>query len=383
MKVALVHEWLTTFGGSERVLLALHRLWPEAPVFTSVYDPSRLPPDFQRLDVRTSFLQRVPGARRRHQACLPLLPLAFEELDLRGYDLVVTSHHACAKGVIVDADALHLAYVHTPMRYAWDMTHAYQATLPTWQRVLAAPLLSYLRAWDVASSLRVDHYVANSQWVARRIEKTWRRAATVVPPPIRLVDWPTPGSLERGEHLLVVSRLVPYKRIDLAIAAARQAGLPLRVVGEGPLHQALKAQAGPDVTFLGALPDAALGRELASARALLFPGLEDFGLTPLEAMACGTPVVAYGVGGATETVVDGVTGLLFAEQTPTAMAEAIARLSAHRFDPAVLRAHAARFDEARFAARIQQLATSLYAQFQAGVPRGELVIPPEAEARDA
>ena len=312
MRVALVHEWLTTLGGSERVLLALARMWPGAPIFTSVYGGDQLPKEFEGLDIRPSFLQRVPGATRRHQALLPLMPLAFEQHDLRGFDLVVSSHHACAKGVIVDADALHVSYVHTPMRYAWDLTHEYQASLPRWQRALAQPLLTYLRAWDVASSYRVDHYVANSNLVRTRIAKTWRRNATVIHPPIRLHDFHLAPEEERGEHLLVVSRMVPYKRVDLAIAACRQAGRKLRIVGEGPLMKKLRAEAGPDVEFLGHLPDHEVRREYARARALLFPGKEDFGLTPLEAMASGTPVIAFGEGGARETVVDGVTGVFFA-----------------------------------------------------------------------
>ena len=375
MKVALVHEWLTTLGGSERVLLALSRIWPEAPVFTSVHDRDRLPAEFARLDVRPSFLQRIPGAHRHHQKLLPLMPLAFEEHDLRGYDLVVTSHHACAKGVIVDADALHLAYVHTPMRYAWDLTHEYQATLPAWQRALAAPLLTYLRAWDVASSFRVDQYVANSQLVATRIAKTWRRPATVIPPPITLSDFALGEAARRGDHYLVVSRLVPYKRVDLAVAAATATGARLRVVGDGPLLKALRRQAGPSVSFLGHLTDAEVREEYRTARALLFPGKEDFGLTPLEAMAAGTPVIAFGEGGATETVLDGVTGVFFAEQTPEALAGAMRRAEGLDFDPTRLRAHAAGYDEAVFARRMRTLATSLVAQFRAGVPTSRFTLP--------
>ena len=382
MKVALVHEWLTTLGGSERVLLALSRIWPDAPIFTSVYGGAQLPAAFKDLEIRPSFLQGLPGATRRHQALLPLMPLAFEQHDLRGFDLVVSSHHACAKGVIVDADALHLSYVHTPMRYAWDLTHEYQAGLPGWKRALAAPLLTYLRAWDVASSYRVDHYMANSRLVASRIAKTWRRQATVIHPPIRLADFHLGPEHERGDHYLVVSRLVPYKRVDLAIAACRLAGARLRIVGEGPLMKRLRAEAGPDVTFLGHLPDHEVRREYARARALLFPGKEDFGLTPLEAMAAGTPVIAYGVGGARETVVDGVTGVFFAEQTPEALARAMAIAEQLPLAPEALRAHAAGFDEAVFARRVRTLAESLHAQFRAGVPTAEFQLPDLDLARE-
>lgn len=373
MKVAIVHDWLTTLGGSERVVLALHRIWPEAPIFTSVFDPGRLPAAFRGLDVRPSFLQKIPGAVKRHQAMLPLMPLAFELHDLRGFDLVVTSHHACAKGVIVDADALHLAYVHTPMRYAWDLTQEYQASMPGWKRALAQPMFTYLRAWDVASSLRVDHYMANSQLVAQRIRKTWRRDATVIPPPITLSDFAL--GTARDDAFLVVSRLVPYKRVDLAIAAARLAGAKLRVIGDGPLYKQLRRDAGPGVEFLGHLPDAEVRAAYGRARALLFPGREDFGLTPLEAMASGTPVLAFGEGGATETVVPGATGAFFHEQTAESLAAAMRAFDPAAFDPAALRAHAAGFDEAVFARRIEGLATGLYGQFKAGVPWERFEVP--------
>ena len=376
MKVALVHEWLTTLGGSERVVLALSKIFPGAPVFTSVYDPDRLPAEFRALDVRPSFLQKIPGAAKRHQALLPLMPLAFEQHDLRGYDLVISSHHACAKGVITDADALHLSYVHTPMRYAWDLTHEYQATLNPAKRLLAAPLLHYMRAWDVAASLRVDHYMANAHLVARRIAKHYRREATVIHPPIRVADF-TPGPAE--DHFLVVSRLVPYKRVDLAVQAANRTGATLRVVGDGPLYAELKAMAGPSVSFLGNLSDAEVRAEYSRCQAFLFPGFEDFGLTPLEAMAAGKPVIAYGKGGALETVVDGVTGLVFGEQTVDALVGAIGRFERQTFSPEAIRRHAGAYDEAVFAEKIHALATALYAQHRAGVPSAAFRLPDPAD----
>jgi glycosyltransferase involved in cell wall biosynthesis len=355
LKVALVHEWLTTLGGSERVLLALARMFPGAPVFTSVHDAERLPAEFQALDIRTSFLQKLPGARKHHQALLPLMPLAFEQHDLRGYDLVISSHHACAKGVIVDADCLHVAYVHTPMRYAWDLTHEYQAQLSPIKRLLATPLLHYLRAWDVSASLRVDRYIANSHLVANRIAKHYRRESDVVHPPIRVEDFAAVQHIEPGEHDLVVSRLVPYKRVDLAVAAANLTGRPLRVVGDGPLYRSLKRASKPNVEFLGHLSDADVRVQYASCRALLFPGFEDFGLTPLEAMACGRPVIAYGQGGVRETVVAGVTGTFFEAQTPDALAEAQRRFKPEDYASAAIRLHAASYDEAVFASRLHEL----------------------------
>ena len=372
MKVALIHEWLTTLGGSERVVLTLSKIFPGAPVFTSVYDRDRLPAEFHGLDVRPSFLQRIPGAVKKHQALLPLMPMAFEQHDLRGYDLIVSSHHACAKGVITDANALHLSYVHTPMRYAWDLTHEYQATLSPLKRALAAPLLHYMRAWDVTSSWRVDHYMANSKLVAERIAKHYRRPATVIHPPIRVADF-TVGAQE--DHYLVVSRLVPYKRIDLAVEAANRTGAKLRVVGDGPLYRELRAMAKPNVQFLGNLSDAEVRAEYAKARAFLFPGFEDFGLTPLEAMASGMPVIAYGRGGALETVVDGITGVFFGEQTAESLVQAMGRFEQLEFSPEAIRRHAGAYDEAIFASKIRTLATSLYAQRQAGASTFDLRLP--------
>lgn len=379
MKVALVHDWLTTLGGSERVVLTLARMFPGAPVFTSVHDPERLPAEFRTLDVRPSFLQRLPGAARHHQALLPLMPLAFEQHDLRGFDLVISSHHACAKGVVVDASALHVSYVHTPMRYAWDLAPDYAKTLSPVKRALAAPLLHYLRLCDVAASLRVDQFVANSRVVAGRIAKHYRRESQVVHPPIRVADFPAPGTHAADDPYLVVSRLVPYKRVDLAIEAARLANRRLRVVGDGPLYRELRAMAGKDVEFLGHVPDALVRQELARCRALLFPGFEDFGLTPLEAMACGRPVIAYGRGGALETVVSGVTGTFFGEQTAASLAEAIARFESQSFAPEAIRRHAAGYDEAVFAEKFRALVEGWYVAFREERPASPLAVRPGSE----
>lgn len=374
MKVALIHEWLTTLGGSERVVWAFHRMFPEAPVFTTVHRQDLLPAEFAGLDVRPSFLQRLPGATRHYQKLLPLMPLAFEQFDLSGYDLVLSSSHACAKGVVTRPETVHVCYTHTPMRYAWDLYHPYQATVHPLLRPLSAALLSYLRQWDVLAANRVDHFVANSQEVARRINKHYRRRAQVVPPPIDVERFTPAPSAQVGDHLLVVSRLVPYKRVDLAVEAANRTGMRLRVVGDGPLYSELKAMARPNVEFVGHLSDREVADEMARCRALVFGAFEDFGLVPLEVQASGRPVVAYGAGGALETVIDGLTGVFFDEQTVDSLVHALGRLERTDLQPSVIRRHAESFGFDSFAERMRALIDEAVALRRTGE------ILPEAEA---
>lgn len=350
MNVALVHEWLTNLGGAERTLLAMSGVYPDAPVFTSVHRPAKLPEAFGALDVRPSPLQRIPGAASRHQALLPLLPWAFEQFDFSGYDVVVSGHHAAAKSVVTPAETLHLSYVYTPMRYAWEMPHAYLAGLSGPQRLAASWILHRLRDHDVASAHRVDAFVAISETVARRIRKVYRREAVVVPPPVEVSRFGV-GSV--GERHLVVSRLVPYKRVDLAVAAANASGVPLTIVGDGPEYARLKAMAKPNVRFEGPLPDAAVAEAYRSCRSLWFCAEEDFGIVPVEAMASGKPVLAFGRGGATETVVPGVSGVLFDAQTPEAMLEGLKRLEATPWSQAAIRRHAEAYDTPLFQRRFQ------------------------------
>lgn len=345
MRVALVADWLNQAGGAERVLTELHRMFPEAPVFTSVFDASAFPDRLQGWDVRPSFLQRVPGARRRHRPFLPLMPLAFEQFDLRPFDLIISTSSACAKGVIPRPDALHLCYCHTPCRYIWDLRHDYV------QGRIAAPLIApvahWLRIWDRLSSDRVDHFIANSRETEGRIRRHYRRESEVIHPPVD-VDRIRPDGREPDDFYLVVSRLVTYKRIDLAIEACNRLGRPLVVVGDGPARRRLEAVAGPTVRFAGRLGDAEVARLYARCRGFLFPGLEDFGIAPVEAQAAGRPVVAFGRGGATETVLDGQTGVLFDEQSTEALTAAIERFERTRFDPAACRRNAECFDRRAF-----------------------------------
>lgn len=365
MKVALIHEWLTTLGGSERVVWAFHRLFPEAPVFTSVHRKDLLPAEFQALDVRPSFLQRLPGATRHYQKLLPLMPLAFEQFDLSEFDVVLSSHHACAKGVVTSPDTLHISYVHTPMRYAWDLFHPYQQSMNPLMRPVAAMLLSQLRQWDVLSANRVDYFLANSKEVARRIEKHYRRPATVIHPPIDTGLYAR--SDEVGEHYLVVSRFVPYKRVDLAIEAANRLGFPLKVIGTGPLEPELRKLAtSKNITFMGHLSDEQVRQEMARCRALLFCSFEDFGLVPLEVQAAGRPVIAYGAGGALETVIDGITGAFFPEQTVDSLCQTIQRFETLSLDPAVIQRHARNFDFEAFAEQLMAFVTQAYQAHRQG-----------------
>ncbi len=359
MKVALVHEWLTTLGGSERVVWAFHRLFPEAPVFTSVHRKDLLPLEFHELDVRPSFLQRIPGATRHYQKLLPLMPLAFEQFDLSEYDVVLSSHHACAKGVITSPETLHISYVHTPMRYAWDLFHPYQQSMSPLMRPVAAMLLSQMRQWDVLSANRVDHFLANSKEVAKRIEKHYRRPAHVIHPPIDTGLYTR--SDEVGEHYLVVSRFVPYKRVDLAIEAANRLGVPLKVIGAGPLESELRKLAtSKNITFMGHLTDEQVRQEMARCRALLFCSFEDFGLVPIEVQAAGRPVIAYGSGGALETVIDGVTGVFFREQTVDSLCQAIRRFETLAFEPATIQRHARNFDFEAFSEQLLAFVTQAH-----------------------
>ncbi|MBI4493976.1 MAG: glycosyltransferase [Chloroflexi bacterium] len=343
MKLALVHDYLNQYGGAERVLEELHALWPGAPIYTSIYDPAAMPPAYRQLDIRPSFMQRLPGVMRHHQPYLLLYPFAFEALDLSGYDVVLSNSSAFCKGVVTPPSTLHLCYCLTPMRWVWSY-HEYvrRERLGGLARAVLPVAIDYLRLWDVASANRVDHFAAISHAVAARIRKHYRREAAVIYPPVNTAAFHL--APEPGDFFLVVSRLIPYKRIDLAVEACTRLGLPLKVVGAGRDRSALERRAGPTVQFLGKVSEAELADLYARCKALIFPGEEDFGIVPLEAQAAGRPVVAFASGGALETVVDGRTGLHFHQPTPEALAQAIRRLDDLVFDPRAIRAHAERFD---------------------------------------
>ncbi len=351
-RVAIVHDWLTIPGGSEEVVLELLEMFPRAELFTSVYDPRPWPARLKERPVHSSFLNRLPGARVHYPKLLPLMNRAFHSFDLSGFDLVLSSSHACAKNV--RTEALHVCYCHTPMRYAWEEGFLEGEEVGRLTRLLLPPLLAWLRRVDRAGAQGPDVIVANSSHVAERVRRFYGREAVVVNPPVDVEHY---LSLPRagGGGYLTFGRVVPYKRVDLAVAACSRLGRALTVAGDGRALAALRAQSPPGVEFLGSVPSERRDSLLTQARALLFPGEEDFGIVPVEAQAAGVPVIAYGVGGASETVVDGRTGVLFGEQTPEALAAAIERFEALSLEEQAVRENARRFGRERFRSEMAEV----------------------------
>lgn len=354
-RVAVVHDWLTIPGGSEDVVIELLELFPQAELFTSVYDPRPWPAIITERPVHASWLNRIPTATRNYPKLLPLMNRAFESFDLSGFDLVLSSSHANAKNVRTPPGTLHVCYCHTPMRYAWEPEFLAGEEIGRATRLLLPPLLGHLRRRDLAGARRPDAFVANSAHVAARIRRFYGREAQVVHAPVDVEHYlgiERRPAAEEDAFYLVFGRVVPYKRVDLAVRGAALAGRRVKVAGDGRALEAVRAQAGPNADFLGRVSDAERDALLARARALLFPGEEDFGIVPVEAQAAGLPVIAYGVGGARETVRDGATGVLFDAQTPEAVAEAIRRFEPLQPDPAAARENARRFGRARFRAEM-------------------------------
>ena len=360
MKVALVHDWLTGMRGGEKVLDVLCELFPDADLFTLVHRRGSVSAAIEGRRVTTSFVQRLPFAAARYRSYLPLFPFAIEQFSFDGYDLVVSSTHCAAKAVVVPGRTRHIAYCHSPMRYAWDQFDEYFGPARVGARMsrwFYRPLLARLARWDAETAPRVHRFVANSRHVAGRIQRYYNRASTVVYPPVDTNFFhPNPDvapAAPPAASALVVSALVPYKRLDRAIEACALAGVPLRIAGDGPDQDRLRQQAGNTVTFLGRVSDETLRDEYRAASVVILPGEEDFGIAPLEAQACGTPVVALARGGALETVKNGQTGLFFPEPTAASLAETLGVASRWRFDAGRIRAHAEAFSRQEHAAQLQ------------------------------
>jgi glycosyltransferase involved in cell wall biosynthesis len=359
--VAIAHEWLTIPGGSEKVVLELLELFGGAELFTSVYDPGPWPPRITARPVHTSFLNRLPGARRLYPRLLPLMDAAFRRFDLSGFDLVVSSNHACAKNVVTPAQALHVCYCHTPMRYAWEPDFLQEEAIGPLARRLLPPLVRRLQRQDFAAAQGPDLFVANSRHVAARIAKYYRRDALVVHPPVDVAPLlAQPRSAQ--DYYLVLGRVVPYKRAEVAVAACERLGRRVKVAGAGRAIDAVRAVAGPHTELLGYVDDAVVPDLLAGARALLFPGEEDFGIVPVEAQAAGVPVIAYGVGGVRDSVIDGRTGILYDEPGVEGLCAAIDAFEHADFDEATIRDNARGFSPERFRTEFAEAVEELAAE---------------------
>ena len=369
MKVAIVHDFLNQYGGAERVLDALHEAFPDAPIFTSIFLPDNFPPRFASWDIRTSFMQRLPWLRSHFKTYLPLYPLAFAQVDVRGFDIILSSSSAFAKGVRIPKGARHLCYCYTPMRFVWDRDkYLRNEPMPKVIKPLLAVLLAALKQWDLYTSRRVDLFVAISAHIQQRIGRAYGVGSEIIYPPAE-VESIQPGG-QPGDYYLVVSRLTPYKQIELAIQACEALGRPLKVVGKGPHEGALRRLAGSHTQFLGGVSFDELKGLLAGARAFIFPGEEDFGIAPVEAMAAGRPVIALGSGGALETVVDGQTGILFPEPSVASLMGAIQQFETRSFDAQQIRRQAERFSRGAFVQRIRARVEQLAAGRDPDVPPG-------------
>ncbi|MEN6520004.1 MAG: glycosyltransferase [Armatimonadota bacterium] len=351
MKLAIVHDYLNQMGGAEKVVEVFHDMFPSAPIFTSVYVPANVSDKFRNADIRTSFMQRIPFVKKFSRQYLAIYPYAFEVFDFSSYDVVLSSSSAFAKGIITGPDTCHICYCHTPMRFAWQY-HSYieRERLNRLVQSILPYVVHRVRRWDEITVNRVDHFVSNSHEVERRIRKYYRRNSTVICPPVETKKFRVTGQDEG--YFVIISRLLPYKKIDIAIQAANMLKFPLKIIGVGRDEERLKGMAGPTVEFTGRLSDAEVVDCLQRSRALIFPGLEDFGIVPVEAMACGKPVIAYGRGGALDTVIDGVTGKFFRDQTPEALTDAISSFGAADYDPYTIRQHAETFDVSVFRRRM-------------------------------
>jgi glycosyltransferase involved in cell wall biosynthesis len=354
MRLAIVHDYLNQAGGAERVVESFHRIWPDAPIFTTIADRDAMPRSLRDADLRVTWMQRLPGWKRHFRSYLPLYPLGIASMDLSDYDVVVSSSSAWAKAVHTRPGTVHVCYCHTPMRWVWDYArYVEREDFGVMARLALPPVIAALRMWDLRTARRPSHLIVNSRVVGERVRRCWGRESELLPPPVDVSRFSVARS--PGSSYLVVSRLAHYKRIDLAVEAFTALGLPLVVIGDGPARAALKARAGPTIEFRGRVDDAGVAAAMRDSRGLIFPGEEDFGITPLEANACGRPVVAFAAGGALETVRADVTGVLFDAPTGASLMDAVRRAEGITWDASVMRAHAETFAADRFEAAFRAI----------------------------
>ena len=382
MKVAIVHYWLVGMRGGEKVVESLCRMYPDADIFTHVYVPEAMSDEINRHRVVTSFIGKLPRSTKLYQKYLPLMPLALEQMDLRGYDLIISSESGPAKGVIPPPGSMHVCYCHSPMRYIWNMFHDYRDRAGLLTRTAMPALAHYIRNWDAVSANRVDHFIANSETVAQRLHRYYRRASTVIHPPVDVEAFEVLPEDEIGDYSLMVGELVGYKRADLAVEAFNRTGRRLVVIGGGELLGQLRRIAKPNVEILGPQPFSVLRHHYSRCRSLIFPGEEDFGIVPVEAMASGRPVVAFRRGGATETVVDGLSGVFFDEQSVDAIIAAEERARSINWHPAEIAQYARNFSasvfETQMGLHINQLIKPLAGTLaQAAARKSELRAAPD------
>ncbi|QPC85037.1 glycosyltransferase [Phototrophicus methaneseepsis] len=370
MKLALVHDWLNQVGGAEDVLATLVEMYPQSPIYTSIYAPDIMPDFYRQWDIRTQWLDHMPGIHRHHQPYLPLYPLAWGGLDLQGYDVILSNKSGFCHGLQFDpSQTVHVCYCLAPTRYVWQLD-AYIAREGISKPIEMAlrPVVNWLKRWDYEAAQRVTHFIAISTEIQERIRTYYDRDSVIIYPPVETARFqPVPES-HVEDYFLIVSRLIPYKRIDLAVQAATRLGLPLKIGGKGRDMERLRAMAGPTVEFLGYVPDEDLPGLMARAKAFIFPGLEDFGITPVQAEAAGRPVIAYKGGGALDTVLPGITGEFFDEMTVDALADVMMDFDVSKYDPAVIRRHALQFDRNVFDEQIRAFVAQSWQAHQSGGP---------------
>lgn len=367
MKIAFVHDWLNGMRGGEYCLEALCEIYPDAHIYSLFHQPGKMSPTIEGMRIRTSFIQKLPFVFSKYRNYLPLFPVAIEQFDLREYDLVLSESHCVAKGVITRPQTCHIGYTFTPMRYAWDLYHDYFGGGRTrgLSKYLIPFFMTYLRMWDISASNRVDYFVAISEHIRKRIHKHYRRPADLIYPPVNTEFYTLDSQTPREDFFLIAGAFAPYKRVDLAIEAFNRLQCPLKIVGKGQDAKLLRNLAGPTIEIVEAPTNEILRDYYRRCRALLYPGEEDFGIMPIEAQACGTPVIAYAKGGALETTIDGETAIWFHEQTPEALMAAVQQFEQHTFSPATIREHTRRFAKKRFQEEMQAYIEEKLAEFSA------------------